>query len=341
MAETTVIRRTDLSGTTFVVDVTGLALDSNISVRDFSVTHNGLDVTSSYTKTSATQISYAGSSIVLGTRVEVRRLTSLSFAETSYIGTTTAVELTNSLTKLKKRVDELDALVQWQSSLIQQGGLTLGNVPILDNVYGASWDGDTSNAPSRNAVYDRIQSLPATIVNNTAYGASWNGDSIQAPSRDAVYDKFELDQVNRTKLVYLGTFGSENIGTFASSIPRQHTTSFIAPGYTWSTSFLTVGETGRFLLVWDVLMQVSGGTLPSSFDVLLNYGIAGVGDSIRVMRNAQATSFIIEPMYSTSVVTGVINAGQTIQPFFYASFAGGSGFTAQTDRSRFAVIKLS
>jgi hypothetical protein len=40
---------------------------------------------------------------------------------------------------------------------------------ILDEVYGSSRDGDTSNAPSRNAVYDKIQNIWGTVLEDGLY----------------------------------------------------------------------------------------------------------------------------------------------------------------------------
>jgi len=37
---------------------------------------------------------------------------------------------------------------------------TAGSVE--DDIYGAGWDGDTTNSPSQNAVYDKVNALPAT-----------------------------------------------------------------------------------------------------------------------------------------------------------------------------------
>jgi pectate lyase-like protein len=59
---------------------------------------------------------------------------------------------------------------------------------VSDLAYGGSWDGVTTLAPSKNAVYDKIE----TIVNDTAYDASsWNAVTTIAPSKNAVRDKIE------------------------------------------------------------------------------------------------------------------------------------------------------
>lgn len=64
---------------------------------------------------------------------------------------------------------------------------------VSDDAYGAGWDGVTTIAPSKNAVYDKINSLPSpgTVVSDAAYGSGWNGVTDVAPSKNAVYDKVE------------------------------------------------------------------------------------------------------------------------------------------------------
>lgn len=57
-----------------------------------------------------------------------------------------------------------------------------------------SWDGDTTHAPSKNAVRDKIESLGAAIptISDTAYDATtWNGVTTIAPSKNAVRDEVE------------------------------------------------------------------------------------------------------------------------------------------------------
>jgi hypothetical protein len=58
--------------------------------------------------------------------------------------------------------------------------------------YGASWGSDSQHAPSKQAVYDKIESLaPASVLDDSAYGPGWDGDTTHAPTRNAVYDKIE------------------------------------------------------------------------------------------------------------------------------------------------------
>ena len=83
-----------------------------------------------------------------------------------------------------------------------------------DVIYSAAWNGDV-NAPSMNAVYDKIETLGGSgdmtkaiydvsadgfvDGNDVAYAAAWNGD-VNAPSMNAVYDKIEGDVILSTEI---------------------------------------------------------------------------------------------------------------------------------------------
>lgn len=66
---------------------------------------------------------------------------------------------------------------------------------VSDTAYDAtSWDGVTTIAPSKNAVRDKIESLPApsSVISDVAYDATtWDGVTTIAPSKNAVRDKIQ------------------------------------------------------------------------------------------------------------------------------------------------------
>ena len=83
---------------------------------------------------------------------------------------------------------------------------------ISDTAYGSSWDGDTTHAASKNAVYDEVQTVLTSISNiewdittiewsittlegkiwdwisDAAFSSSWDWDTTHAPSKNAIYD---------------------------------------------------------------------------------------------------------------------------------------------------------
>ena len=73
--------------------------------------------------------------------------------------------------------------------------MSAGGAAVSDDVYGGTWNGATTVAPSQNAVYDKIESLilgAGGTVSDTAYSAGWNGIVATAPSQNAVYDEMEM-----------------------------------------------------------------------------------------------------------------------------------------------------
>lgn len=68
------------------------------------------------------------------------------------------------------------------------------NALVSDDSYAAAWNGVGTIAPSKNAVYDKIESVITSItdkVSDTAYAAAWDGITTIAPSKNAVYDKMQ------------------------------------------------------------------------------------------------------------------------------------------------------
>lgn len=132
------------------------------------------------------------------------------------------------------KVPQITTNTLWQVTGITEVDIT--HPSQVDNTaYASSWNGVTSTAPSKNAVYDKISAMDTTIswkqdalttqtaytskwtsskvpqittntlwqvtwitevdinypsqIDNTAYWSSWNGVTNKAPTKDAVYDK--------------------------------------------------------------------------------------------------------------------------------------------------------
>jgi len=78
------------------------------------------------------------------------------------------------------------------------GAAFTGVITVPDDPYAAGWDGSTV-IPTKNAIYDKIESViasipaaPSTVVSDAVYDATWNGTGAIAPSKNAVYDQMEL-----------------------------------------------------------------------------------------------------------------------------------------------------
>lgn len=64
---------------------------------------------------------------------------------------------------------------------------------VLDEAYGAGWDGKVE-VPTKNAVYDQFVIILAAIsalISDTAYGAGWDTDTTHGASKNALYDKIQ------------------------------------------------------------------------------------------------------------------------------------------------------
>lgn len=81
----------------------------------------------------------------------------------------------------------------------------VADAKVSDTAFAGSWDAVTDIAPSKNAVYDKVNGL----VDDTAYDAtSWNGDTSHAPSKNAVRDKIESLSAGGTTLTSRGAWAA-------------------------------------------------------------------------------------------------------------------------------------
>ena len=86
---------------------------------------------------------------------------------------------------------EVVGTVKATSFMGDGSGLTGVSGSVSDSAYGVGWDGDTTTGASKNALYDKIETLGSASISNAVYGAGWDGDTSTAPSKNAVYDKIE------------------------------------------------------------------------------------------------------------------------------------------------------
>ena len=157
-------------------------------------------------------------------------------------------------------ISDLATIRSWAAA----GATALQPAAISDNMYGSGWDADSTHAPSKNAVYDKISAMDVTIawkedtisdlstirsnasnwkdaydtianygdvvshnasefltssaINNTAYGSGWNNDTTHAPSKDAVYDKINaMDTTIGNKANTSDVLTKTNTGSYTPS----------------------------------------------------------------------------------------------------------------------------
>lgn len=324
---TSVFTSTTVTGTSYVLSVPQLQLSSDLSVKDFVVTHDGSDKTSSYTKTSSTQISYAGANVVLGTYVQVYRETPLSDAEVTFISNTTALALSNALSKLKKRVDELEGYVDFQSSLIKIAGVSPGVYPILSAAYGSGWSSDTISAASRSAVYAVLnQILTGNYTQPGNIDFTGTTTVLTQPSTDAstknantLFVKNATDArvrlvATRTTQVAISVSTRVDVPVNTVIIDRD---SFNTTTFTW-----TCPAAGTYRFDLFVLPVASGGTVPSKTTATGLIQVNGGNHYFLGIAEMQREFACANGYYITTLA-----AGDTVKPRILIDPVGGTGYT--------------
>ena len=158
---------------------------------------------------------------------------------------------------------------------------------ISDAVYDSSWDADTTHSATKNAIFDKIETLSAGTVSDTAYAPSWDGTTTIAPSKNAVFDKVETLRVGTVTAVFNG--GGSALGPTNTVMPW--TAPYAGSITGWSISVDTGTATFK---VWK---KANGTAIPTITDVINTSGVAiSTGTHIR---SSTVTDFT-----STTVTAG-------------------------------------
>lgn len=354
--ETAVLRVTNVSGTSFIINVSGLALSSDLTTKDFEVTHASVVVTSLYTKISQTQIQYTGANITLGTVVQIKRETPLSFTETTFFSLTTAVQLTNSLTKLKRRVDEVEAWAQSLVASVLQGGITLGTSPVFNEAYPGTYSGDVARAATRDNLFSIINRIDngintwAGTYNYTAAAAvnaalatqvtvpTLAGTDSSTKASSTAQTQSALD--NRLRLLVNRSTISPGITTGAfADLPLNNEVLDRDNAYNPATFTWVVPSTGIYKIDMYSLPISNGGTNPTRVGATAVYSLNGTDIQIG---GSQWDSNFAHALGSTTVS---LVAGQSVKPRIFIETSGGVGFTmtigSASNIAYMAVYKLT
>lgn len=146
------------SGTNWTIDVSDANLDTTAGIKDFIVLHNGVVVPNTdYTKTTSSVLTYTGTALAAGTTVEVRRKTPTDIIQPVSYQSRLSSDLWNK---------EFERKTRWQEEADLNGtGPTAGGVVPAprDTPYDSDWNGDTVYPPSRNSVYDKLQTMAPLV----------------------------------------------------------------------------------------------------------------------------------------------------------------------------------
>lgn len=145
-----------VSGTSFSINVTPCQLDADLTIRDFVVLINGSLAANqnNYTKTTATTITYAGPNLSTSV-VEVRRNTPRNVLKT--VLPTTKVRADDWNREFDRRVRIIEEIDLYGAG----GGFTV-RLP-LNDAYGVSWSTDTLFSPTRQALYNQLQTYISSV----------------------------------------------------------------------------------------------------------------------------------------------------------------------------------
>lgn len=134
------------------IDVSDCNLDSDLSVADYKIFYDtveqGTGELANWSKVSRTSLSYSGSSLNQNDVVLIRRNTPDGAINQVQPLETISASLWNA---------ELDRCSRRDEEIKAYGTTTDSLVGISDEAYSSGWDAVTTQAPSKNAVYDRIQ----------------------------------------------------------------------------------------------------------------------------------------------------------------------------------------
>ena len=138
---------------------------------------------------------------------------------------------------------------------------------VSNEEYGPTWNAVNDIAPSKNAVYDKIETVVGASISDDAYNeATWNGVTDVAPSKNAVRDKIE-------------TLGASAGGNFGSIVSKTIATGAI----TLSASEHLIALTGQGDIA-DALTAITktgGGNLDAGHIIVLK-GKSGLGYDITI-----------------------------------------------------------
>ncbi len=145
------------TGTGFTIDVTPCDLDPSLTLKDFTIRHAGVQVPNTdYAKTTSTTLTYTGAALPSNTQVEVRRRTPLSPVFTPRLGLRVRSQDWNAeFDRITRRAEEYDL-----NGVGNTGG---GAGQVLNDSYGAVWNGDTVYAPTRGALYVKLETMAPLV----------------------------------------------------------------------------------------------------------------------------------------------------------------------------------
>jgi|GEM_PF-2546475 len=226
---------------------------------------------------------------------------------------------------------DADLLDGHDTAYFQVAGSYLTSSNISDTVYGAGWDGDTTNAPSKNAVYDVISNLPGghdSVTLGTANGLSLSGQQLSlalaststtGALSDIDWDTFnnkapaltsDQNYVTDAELTVIGNTSGTNTGDNAPN----------------SSSLSLTGITDT--------KEMTGFINPSGIDVSYNYTNRTVTLTGNLDYYWRGVKYTLASPWTSSAHTNTVGS-------WFLSTVDGTNFTWSNDTWDFADIQVA
>lgn len=216
----------------------------------------------------------------------------------------------------------LPATIQWDAvndvwRLVQSAAPGFLGL-VSDVAYAGSWDGVTTIAPSKNAVYDKIETVISganALVSDVAYNAgTWDAVTTIAPSKNAVRDKIEA----------VVTAANALVDDTAYNATSWNGVTTIAPSKNAVRDQIEAMAVGAAVSGWTPTVTGNGGAVISAVSVATaNYARRGAYIDIILSVNFTIATAAPSVLTISAPVTGVADGAGSAFPA--TSLDSGSG----------------
>lgn len=199
------------------------------------------------------------------------------------------------------------------ASVNASGLINSATMAVNDDAYDATaWNGST-NVPTKNAVRDKIESLGAGGVDDTAFASSWNGVTGTGPSKNAVYDWahiFDTDDDGKVNVLdqSTGIANTDASGVIQTPITTSAGMRGALSDESGSGALLFAG--GDIGAATGTSLALSGAASSASLAVS---GNATIGGSVTVGGIDFGTTLSSDDTYAGIIRTGFNNSGGVTQ----------------------------
>jgi hypothetical protein len=142
---------------------------------------------------------------------------------------------------------------------------TAGGGSVSDTAYGSGWNGDTTNAPSKNAIYDKIETIAAGALPTVTEGQILQGNSSGVLVATSSFAGLINDAGTGTDDLWSASKITTMLGGKQAADSDLTTWAGVTPGTGVATALaVNVGSSGALVTNGGALGTPSGGTLTNT-----------------------------------------------------------------------------